>query len=178
MAKKEKQEFFEEMEFDNVSYAQDMKEECERKLQKISLGLKIAAVSTVFSVLMLFPFNSNVTDIFMLLAIVGAIVSYIIGGGLGTALKAAWKICVVGWFIIPIFPVDLALAMFAFIVACCAFFFAPILFVWINNHQVKKDYQAALKYLSYYKPVGQPDVISDAIEVENTSDQSIEEKEA
>ena len=67
------------------------------------------------------------------------------------ALKVAWKICVVGWYVVPIYLVDIIVALIAFGISLMWFLFVPVLFVWINYHQICKNHDAAEKYLSYCK---------------------------
>ncbi|MCI5822134.1 MAG: hypothetical protein PUB24_00370 [Lachnospiraceae bacterium] len=151
--KKEKEKLFEEKQFDNVQCAQDELIECEKKRAKCKKGLTIAIIATILSLVgyIVEQSNGGAGTTLLVIAFVLALISYIVGGGILVALSTAWKICKVGWFIVPIFPWDLFTGLVAFVVAVIGFFFVPVLFVWINYHQVCKDYDAAEKYLRYYK---------------------------
>ena len=151
---KRKEKLFDEKQFDNVQYAQDELEANEQKKEKCKKGLKFATIGTILSLigyLVVEYANSPLGTVLLVVAVLIAVVSYFIGGGLGLALSTAWKICKVAWFIIPIFPFDLFFGMVGFFVAVMGFLFVPVLFVWINYHQVCKDYNAAEKYLQYCK---------------------------
>ncbi len=157
--KKSNEKLIQTMVFDDVAYATNIKEECEKKLAKVKLGLKISIFPSVFSVLYLILESAHVRNGFssfvylmMLLGILVSIAAYVIGGGLKTALSWAWKICKIGWFIMP-FPVDIVTGIVAFIFSFFAFWCFPVAFVGMNYLQIKSDYTAALDYLKCCKPV-------------------------
>ena len=152
--KKEIEKLFEEKQFDNAQYAQDELQECLRKKAKCKKGLIFAIVGTACSLVgyMMEKYGDYKIAVMVLtIAVIIAIVSYIIGGGLGLAFATAGKICKVGWFLVPIFPWDIFTGLVALFIAVMGFLFVPVLFVWINYHQVCKDYDAAEKYLKYCK---------------------------
>lgn len=146
-----KKNLFETMEFDNYAQAKDLVDGAEKKVKRILIGLGIAAVATLFTVIGLCCSNEMSQMVFFLLAFLFAIPAYIVGGGLGKALKVAKKLAVLGWIIVP-FPIDILTGLCTFIVAIYALFFVPIIFVLINYSQHRKDLKAAQKYLSYFKP--------------------------
>lgn len=81
-----------------------------------------------------------------------AIPAYLIGGGIGKAVKAAWKITKIGWFLIPVFPADVLLAIAFFILSLFVFFYLPIIFVGLNYVEHKRAYNAAQAYLAQFAP--------------------------
>lgn len=160
---REKEPFFTEMKFDSAQYAQDVKEASEKKLERVKKGLIIAAVAQVawfFGLGIFVKLPMALTDFFGVVAIVGTIAAYIVGGGLGSAFKSTWKfakkIGIFGWVCIP-FPADifsgLMLTAFAIVSIPLFFIFIPLLLVFLNYIQVKKDYKAAEDFLSYCKVV-------------------------
>ena len=152
----EKGELFQELTFDNAAYATDVRDASEKKMQKVKLGLIIAAAATGLDIIGLLISSGSgiVADILggavLFIGVVGAIVAYIIGGGFGTALRWAKKLAVFGWVILP-FPADILTGIMAFLLSIVAFFLFPLIFVFLHYRQVKKDYEAAVQYLSYLK---------------------------
>ena len=159
MARKKKT-FYEEMVFDDAQLALDAMEESEEKLVKAKRGLWLAVGATIYNLfgfaIVAFLLNllgidyAESFEISLCIAIGLTLASYILGGGFGTAVKWAWKLAIFGWIIIP-FPYDLIVGFMTMGFSLACFAFIPILFVFINYRQIKKDYAAAKKYLSYYK---------------------------
>lgn len=148
-----KVQMMEELEFDNVEYAKKIMEEASAKLGRIKVGLIIAGAATVCSCIMLYASDSNMTLLkgsMMLIALFGAIISYIVGGGFGTAIKFAMKVGKFGWFITP-FPIDIITGIITTVIALWAFLFVPVFFVFLNYWQTKKNYTEAERYYSCYK---------------------------
>lgn len=77
-----------------------------------------------------------------------AIPAYLIGGGIFKALKTAWKIAKIGWFLIPVFPVDVLFGIGFLFLGLCGFFCIPAVFVGINYVQHKRTLDAAQSYLA------------------------------
>lgn len=161
--KKAKEPFFTTMEFDNAQYAMDVKQKMEAKLERIKIGLIIAAVIEVIWIL-LYKVNmpGGLANVLLIVALGGTVAAYIFGGGLKTAFKATWKVAAtlgwIGWFCVP-FPADiftgLLLTLFAMMLIPIMFLFIPLVLVFCNFIQVRKDYKAAEEYLQYCKPVSE-----------------------
>ena len=153
-------EFFTKMEFDNAAYATDVKNACEKKMGRIKIGMIIAAGATVFDVVAFMldkggqkgTFLEILVGTLLTIGVIGAIVSYIVEGGFGTALRWAKNLAVFGWIILP-FPADILTGIMFFVLAILAFFCVPIVFVLLNYRQTKKDRDAAEQYLNYVRPV-------------------------
>jgi len=160
MAKKKKR-FYEEMEFDDVQYAVDIVNGYKHKLRKVERGLYVAIITSAFNVFILWAesqgisVSAEMSGIFSLVMIGGAIVSYVLGGGILTALRWAWRIGAFMWYIF-VFPLDLMMVIMGFGFSLVAFLCVPVIFVYMNYRQVKMDYKAAKKYISYYKVKTQP----------------------
>lgn len=76
------------------------------------------------------------------------VLSYLIGGGLGRAIKTAWNITKFCWFVIPFFPMDVILALCGFGFSLYGLMFVPVFFVGLNYLQHKKTLEAAKRYLA------------------------------
>jgi len=163
---KEKKPFFTTMEFNSAQYAMDTKAKCEAKLARIKIGMWIAVgveIGWLLTYVFRKPFNNmpaEIAGILLLILAIGALAAYIIGGGLGMAFKVTFKIAfAIGWFgwvCLP-FPVDIITGLFLSILAIIMipvlFVFIPLVLVFCNYYQVKKDYNAAEEYLKYCTPV-------------------------
>ncbi len=164
MAKKQREPFFTQMQFDNAMYAQDVKQKCEKKLERTKIGL-IASVITQLIIIFLFIIKDwnlpeFIQGVIMLLYLVGLLASYILGGGLLSALKVCWKVAknigFFGWLVFP-FPMDIVAGVMCMGLGLMIFPFMllllPLVVVLSNRMQTNKDYQAACDYLKYCTPV-------------------------
>lgn len=105
-------------------------------MKRITIARNIAAVATTFTVFgfILSTLGIHVGEDIGILSIMAGLLSYIFGG-LGTALKSAWKIAATGWYIIPIFPIDIFTFVITFGVAIIIFVYAPIIPVMMAYKQ-------------------------------------------
>ncbi len=147
MAKKQKEKLFEEVQFQDVERAKRAVALAKVNQIRILVGFVISLIAVVFTALMLWG-NPEQKTTFMGVAIILAIPSYIIGGGIFKALKVAWKITKIGWFLIPMFPADILIALACFIFAVVGLLFVPVIFVGLNYVQHKKTLDAATSYLA------------------------------
>lgn len=155
---KEKKTLFTKMEFNNAQYAMDVKAKSEAKLARVKVGLIIAAIAQFAWVISFaFPHMPELlVDGVCIIALVGTVAGYIVGGGLLAALKFTWKFATTigwfGWVCVP-FPVDIftgiMLTGLALIMIPILFIFIPLGLVFLNFIQVRKDYKAAEEYLKY-----------------------------
>ncbi len=149
MAKKqrEKEKLFEDVQFQDVERAKREVKFAKINQIRILVGFIIAVISTIFTAIAIWG-NAKEPSLFWLLAGFFAIVAYLIGGGIFKALKVAGKITKIGWFIIPVFPADVLIAIACFIFSVVGLLFLPIIFVGINYVQHKKTLDAATSYLA------------------------------
>lgn len=138
----------ETLEFNNTLHAQKTIEKTETSMKKIKRALIPAAISTTafLYATMGGAQDYSVSGFLMTLSMIGSIVSYIMGGGFKIALKTAGKLAVVGWFFLP-FPIDIVTGICTMIFAVIAFFFMPLVFVYLNYRQHKKNLADAKEYL-------------------------------
>ena len=94
-------------------------------LIRILIGAAFAVLSAILLLIALIGKDSQ----YYMFAALPAIPAYLIGGGIGKAVKAAWKITETGWYLIPVFPADVLLAVAFFFLSLFAFFYLPIIFV-------------------------------------------------
>ena len=138
----------ENMEFANRNMAAQYCSQADARIKRLRIGLIIAAAATLSAVLMLALMGSSeYAGLFALPAMTGAIASYIVGGGFPIAFRAAKKIATFGWFVAP-FPYDIPIFIVTFMLAIMAFFFIPVIFVFINYVQEKRNLTAAAQYVS------------------------------
>ncbi len=98
-------------------------------MKRLIIAKYIATAATVLSVIgIIFTVMNmaSIGDYFVIAGVFLGMISYLFGGLL-TALKMAGKIAVTGWFIIPIFPIDLMFLLCSFAFATNVFIFAPII---------------------------------------------------
>ena len=140
----------------------DVKQKSEAKLQRVKLGLMIAAgAQLAWLLIFLIPGMPVILEnIIAIIALVGTVAAYVIGGGLVPAFKVAWKIAKeigwFGWFCVP-FPADILtgimLTLVSIVIIPTLFIFIPLFLVFCNFIQVNKDFKAAEEYLKYCTPV-------------------------
>ncbi len=150
MAKRPIDSVEEPLYFPSIRAAREEKRVIERKIERNRMAMVVAIVQMICLVSSFF-FNSRSEKIAMTLislSIILSFVAYIAGGGILEALASAWTICKWGWFLCPIFPVDLAVAYVAFVVAVFLFFFVPIVFVWVRKNGLVEEYSRIKKYIS------------------------------
>ncbi|MBQ8255079.1 MAG: hypothetical protein IJY94_06220 [Clostridia bacterium] len=141
MAKRQKEKLFEEIRFQDVEKAKRVYTLAKINQTRILIGFIISVIAMIFTAIAIWG-DGSVT-----IPMILAIPAYIIGGGIIKALKVAWKITKIGWFLIPMFPADVLIAIACFIFAVVGLLFVPVIFVGINYVQHKKTLDAATAYL-------------------------------
>lgn len=154
--KKEREHLFDDVKINTVQMAKDIITESEEKLKRVKRGMTIGAVATCGTVigLILISIESSISfmgEIILAVTSILSIISYIIGGGIGSAFKLAWKLCKISWYIIPIPLVDIMLAIMVFGCSLFGALYVPILFVWLDSRQIQKNIEEAEKFLTYVK---------------------------
>ena len=147
MAKKQKEKLFEEVQFQDIERAKREVEFAKINQIRILIGFVFSLIAIVCTALMIWGDPEKASS-FACAAIVLAVPSYIIGGGIFKALGVAWKITKIGWFLIPVFPADVLIAIACFFFAVVGLLFVPVIFVGINYVQHKRTLEAATSYLA------------------------------
>lgn len=151
MAKKKVVEI---LDFSSVQEAQETKRKCETRMQNYPLARWIALAASVCGLIGGFAMmGGHWLSTLASPAVIGAIVTYVMVGGLGVGFKAAGKIAKTGWKLIPIFPIDIFFLIFAFIFAVYALFLFPIVILHSIKKQILLDLQAAEMYLKEHSVV-------------------------
>lgn len=145
---KKKVNLIEETVFDSVEKAQREVKFAKVNMIRTLIGTAFAVLSTVLLLIALIGKNSQ----YYTFALLPAVPAYLIGGGIGKAVKAAWKITKIGWYLIPVFPVDVLLAIAFFFLSLFVFFYLPIIFVGLNYVEHKRALKAAEAYLVQCTP--------------------------
>ncbi len=137
---------FENATITSTEAAKQLLEKSVSKLNRVKIGLIIAAVATLISIIGYKNDGTSLGSILLFIGFICAMVSYIIGGGFMTAISWAVRIGKLGWIIMP-FPVDIITGICAVVVSFIAFMFLPLVFVFLSYVQTKKDYEEANKFL-------------------------------
>ena len=143
-----KVKLIEEAVFESVETAQREVKFAKVNMIRTLIGTAFAVLSTILLLIALFGQDSQ----YYVFAALPAIPAYLIGGGIGKAVKAAWKITKIGWFLIPVFPADVLLAVAFFFLSLFAFFYLPIIFVGMNYIDHKRALKAAEAFLAQFAP--------------------------
>lgn len=144
MAKrKEKRALFETVQFQDLKRAQREVAFAKINQIRILIGFLIACIATYLAI----SGFRNQENTWVLGFGLG-IFSYLVGGGILMAIKFAWKLTVIGWFMIPVFPVDLAICLAFFFLSLYGLAFLPVIFIGLNFIQQKKNLDAAQRYLA------------------------------
>lgn len=146
MAKKQKKKatLFETVQFQDLKEAKRAVTYAKINQIRILIGFVLAVVATYLS----YTGMTNQSDGALVAGGFLGFFSYIVGGGLGRAIKTAWNITKICWFLIPIFPLDLGLALLGGVFSLYGLMFVPVLFVGMNFIQHKKTLDAAKRYLA------------------------------
>jgi len=144
---KENQSYFDSISFENEDIAKNYLKNCEKthKIKMIFTGISLLSTLGYFLVMGLIQ-----SDFFMGLGavmILAGFVSAFIVNGVG-ALKFPIKCAKFFWFIIPIFPVDIAFGLIGIIVGVMGLFFIPIVVCLSGVAQSKRNCKAAREYLA------------------------------
>lgn len=97
-------------------------------MKKMTIARNVAIVATCIIALsvIITPTNFNLGDRLGVIGFFAGILSYILGG-IGSALKKVWGIAVKGWYLIPIFPIDVLFFLMSLGVAVMIFVYVPII---------------------------------------------------
>lgn len=152
---KKKASLFETEILDGEEAAKELYERNTKKLERCKLGLIVAVIASVvggiglamqFELISLPLLIENVIETLLPFAIIGSAISYILAGGILTAIRYSFRIAEFGWFLIPIFPIDLCIGFLALAFSIMTFIYVPIVSVGINYVQTKKNIEQAELY--------------------------------
>ena len=95
---------------------------------RMKAALLVAGCSTIFSLIGWIGGPSNVW--FISIGLLGSLVSYLLAGGIGTAVKWASKTAKWGWLLVPIFPIDVFVGLLTLFAVFFTLLFLPIVIVY------------------------------------------------
>ena len=145
--KKEKTPLFETVQFEDFEQAKKMVTLAKVNQIRILIGFILAFGGTAHTAYAIFG-NAADPMMHMAYAVVFSVPAYLIGGGIGKALKVAWGITKFGWFLIPVFPADILFGLAFFFISCFGLLCVPAFFVGMNYIQHKRNLDAAKHYLA------------------------------
>ena len=157
--KKERAKMYEEMQFDSYAYAVDVKEQAEENLENLKQWKKMAVIGTVVGLAgyLLGGMGpiSAVGGILHLVAFIISIISYIKIGGFSKVLHWAGNVMVFAWCVCPLFPLDIAISIVAFVYVIGVMLQLPYFVYRHFEKQEEKNIAAAEEYLKYFRPVNE-----------------------
>lgn len=151
---KEQTKLYEEVEFSDYAYAMEIKADAEEQLNKIDKIWLIAIIGSICGVIGLW------NGIVLLVSFIMACVCYHQVGGFSTAARWSWNLAKFGWFVVPYFPIDLAIGAACFIFGLFALFFVPFFTVRHLKKQANKNIEAADSYIRLYQSEVNSEVVN------------------
>ena len=136
------------MVFANEEQKMAVLQKMEKRMQRSKLGFLISGVSSIFGIISwvcMFKMNATLYGISFLVAVIGAVVSYVVTGGVGHAIKCAAKIGKWGWIIMP-FPMDILTGLCSMFIALTGFMTVPFIFVAMGYKETKEKYEMLCVY--------------------------------
>jgi len=156
--------------FNSIDEAKAYLDEAPELLEKAKNGRKVAKVQLFFMIMILVSAiasgvlisiapkgDSAVTTmgyllltipaLFQYVAIAVSIVAYHKGGGFGKYMKTFKEIAKWGWLLIPIFPVDIGVALMAIAFGLTVMLYFPLLFISMHEKSIRKNSLAAEDYI-------------------------------
>lgn len=82
---------------------------------------------------------------------IASVLLAIVGGGFVKVLKMGWKVAKWAWFLVPIFPADLIIALCAGYMIIIGFIFIPVVYLWLMKRQTVKDLKVAETFIQAYE---------------------------
>ena len=160
--RKKKSHLFEETTFEGRDAAQEFLDKNAATMKRSKLGLQVAVIASIFAVFcLMLAFDVVSIDLpipienaMLLICLGGSLVSYVMAGGILKSIRYSFRIAIVGWCIIPIFPIDLCIGLLALMLSVLTFIFVPIVSIGINYVQTKKDIEDAELFIRILQQSG------------------------
>lgn len=160
---------FNEQNISDVIYARELADSSRLAIEKTSKGIKISLLAMaclyvgvpIASLLLAIVGKLNVNIFYSLVSAIPVILvlgyiglniyAVIVGGGFIKVLKMGWKVAKWAWFLVPIFPVDLIIALCAGYMIIIGFIFIPVVYLWLMKRQAVKDLKVAETFIQAYE---------------------------
>lgn len=151
--KKEREQFFKNITIDDVAMAKTVVEETTENIEKANKGIRIGLVSMALLLAASIIPSTNgilasISAIFEIGWLVTVVMTYVVGGGIKKAFSIGWKLAKITWFVIPVFPLDIVIAVCMGVAVLFAYFYTPVFFVWLYKRQEEKDLAVAQQYVA------------------------------
>jgi hypothetical protein len=142
-----KASIFETAAFTDVINAQATIDAYDGKVKRIKIGLILCGVSFLLLVLCAYTVGI-ISNILFYGSLLTTLAAYIVGGGLGIAIRTAFRIAGIGWIILP-FPLDIFTGLVTLIFSLTCFACLPVVFILINLLQTIRDKRHAEEFIDY-----------------------------
>ncbi len=142
-----KASIFETAAFTDVINAQATIDAYDGKIKRIKIGLILCGVSFLLLVLCAYTVGI-ISNILFYGSLLTTLAAYIVGGGLGIAIRTALRIAGIGWIILP-FPLDIFTGLVTLIFSLTCFACLPVVFILINLLQTIRDKRHAEEFIEY-----------------------------
>ena len=150
-----KKQFFKEMQFDNYQFALDIKKDAEERLANANSVFKLSIITTIVGMLLWGFRYLLIPKIILIATIIVNIICYMKMGKIKTILSWTWRLATVGWYIVPVWPIDLLVGLVLLIFVPFYMLLCPVILVCVFKRQAQKDIEQADEYLKYFKPANE-----------------------
>lgn len=129
--------------------ARQIIEKYDRRIKRNNIGLIAVAVQTILIILLMILSGKieALTDVVWIIWFFSSVAVYIIGGIVVAMIRVNYKLVIGAWKAVPLFPVDIFIAMFAIGIIVTATIHFPIIYVIAARSDLKKEYEKAKEYL-------------------------------
>lgn len=161
--KKGKQKLFEDVSFADAVAAKMVVDNYENEVKKSNIAIIISLlvpVITLVSAAIIMTFNEDLSWLCLVIGGAGSVAAYMYRGILLKAIKLVWKATTIGFFIIPIIPLDFIVAWVVFCTAGIVAIVFPIIMVLIDRHQISKARKNAEEFLNTATSMTQDSVVT------------------
>ena len=146
-----RQVLVEEVVFESYQDAVNVKETAEIQIEKIAECKVLALIGTICGIVSLLFAYADFSGVAQVITIVISCICYAKAKCFSRAFKWGISWAKWGWFLVPIFPVDLVIGACGLIFGALAFFFFPSLGLRGVRKQAETDLSYANEYINNYQ---------------------------
>lgn len=146
--KKNENEF---ADYQSAAFAKQKAEERLANMKKAVIMSLIAQIAVYACPIIFTMINEELVFVGLIAGFAFSVVAYCMAGGLGWLIQLIVKIGQIGWFIIPLFPIDLLFAFMGICISGAMILFFPIVTIGVLYLMTKHDYKKADEYLNFCK---------------------------
>lgn len=141
--KKEKVVFLEDVQIADKSAAQKLYE----KENKWFIFKLICTVISLLGTIIMVTDSVGKSDIFGYVVILG-IIACILAAGPFIVIKTCWNFVKLGWYLVPVFPIDICVALCAGVLGLVILLYAPVVYCLFGLAKSYKNKKQAEQYLA------------------------------